>query len=100
MRRDTVRLIASKKAAHFAVAPFLHNHGVPVVEPRAALVLHGLELRRAVLEVDPGREAQQILGFDFTDRANGVLALHFVARVHQTVGKRTGSRKDEKAPRY
>ena len=66
-----------------------------MVEAFAALVVKRQEFGRAVLELNAGEKLLLILDGKLAHRAHGVLALHFIAGMHESVGKRPGSREDE-----
>src|SRR5690606_9421424 len=74
--------------AHLAVASLRQRHAIPVVGALASFVAQRPETRRAILELDAGRERGDLLVSEPAEQAYGVFALHLVTRVHHLVGQR------------
>src|SRR5471032_1186102 len=82
-------------AAHFAVTAFADHHAVPLVDAFAAAISDLRKLCQTIFQLDAGQQFLAHALFQLAQGTHGVLAVDAVARVHQTVGQITGSRKQQ-----
>ncbi len=84
---------------YFAIAPFAQGHRVPAIDAIATGLLELIETRRSVFKVDPLDEPQSLLRIEFTEHAHCILALDFVAGMHEARRKVAPSRQEQQATR-